>query len=74
MDDELDVVNNELAAKLSHDELIAILSKSSALSLSLTRKNEHYADVVLTKANGSFGISLGSQVRWILRGNFDFQF
>jgi len=61
VDDELDMINNEIAAKLSHDEVILFLSKSSALSLSLTRINEHYVDVVLEKKDGSFGVSLGSQ-------------
>ena len=70
VDDELDMINNEIAAKLSHDEVILFLSKSSALSLSLTRINEHYVDVVLEKKDGSFGVSLGSQVGPLL-GNFD---
>jgi C-terminal processing protease CtpA/Prc len=61
VDDELDMINNEVAAKLSHDELILFLTKSSTLSLSLTRINEHYVDVVLEKKDGSFGVSLGSQ-------------
>lgn len=61
VDDELDMINNEVASKLSHDELILFLTKSSALSLSLTRINEHYVDVVLEKKDGSFGVSLGSQ-------------
>ena len=70
VDDELDMINNEIAAKFSHDEVILLLSKSSALSLSLTRINEHYVDVVLEKKDGSFGVSLGSQVGPLL-GNFD---
>lgn len=60
-DDEIDIVDKELANKMSHDALVSLMTKSKTMTLQITRTHDHYVDVVLTKVNDSFGLSVGSQ-------------